>query len=113
MLDAVAVVTPSNASGGQFKFHLKAANGEIVLPSETYTSKTSAEKGIDSVRVNAPIDARYERKTSSGNQPHFVLKAANGEPLGRSEMYASTSAMETGIASVKANAPTATVVDLT
>jgi uncharacterized protein len=103
----------SKARDGQFKFNLKAANGEIILSSETYTSRSSADKGIESVRVNAPIDARYERKTSSANQPYFVLKAGNGEPLGGSEMYSSASAMETGIASVTTNAPTAPVVDLT
>ncbi|HTE42190.1 MAG TPA: YegP family protein [Steroidobacteraceae bacterium] len=103
----------SRASGGQFKFNLKAANNEIILSSETYTAKSSAENGIASVRVNAPIDARYERKTSTANQPYFVLKAANGETLGRSEMYSSSSAMETGITSAKTNAPTAPLVDLT
>ena len=48
-----------------------------------------------------------------GNQPFFVLKAANGKIIGQSEMYSSAAAMEKGIASVKANAPTASVVDLT
>jgi len=41
------------------------------------------------------------------------LTATNGETIGKSEMYSSASAMETGIASVKTNAPTATVKDLT
>ena len=101
------------AAGGQFMFNLKAANGEKILTSESYTTKASAEKGIASVRVNAVIDARYERKTSSRNEPYFDLKAANGEKLGRSEMYSSISARENGIAAVKTNAPTAVVKDLT
>jgi hypothetical protein len=42
-----------------------------------------------------------------------VLKAVNAEPIGKSEMYSSTSKMEAGIASVKTNAPTAPVKDLT
>ena len=100
------------ASNGQFYFHLKAINGEIILASEQYVAKTKAEEGIASVKVNAPNDANYERKTSQGAQPYFVLKAANGEPLGRSEMYSSTEAMETGISSVKSNAPGASVDDL-
>src|SRR5688572_30559571 len=100
------------STNGQFYFNLKAGNEEVILTGETYVSKQGAENGIASVRVNAPIDERYDRKTSTGGQPYFSLKAANGENLGRSEMYASTSAMENGIASVKSNAPTATVVDL-
>ena len=39
---------------GQFRFHLKAANGEIVAASQGYETKASAEKGIESVKTNAP-----------------------------------------------------------
>jgi uncharacterized protein YegP (UPF0339 family) len=100
------------ASGGQFMFNLKAPNGQVILTSENYTTKASAQNGIASVRANAPSDARYERKKSVRNEPYFDLKAANGEKLGRSEMYSSDAAMENGIASVKANAPGAVVKDL-
>jgi uncharacterized protein YegP (UPF0339 family) len=100
-------------SSGKYRFNLKAGNGEIILSSETYESKQGAEKGVESVKTNAPNDSRYERRTASNGQPYFVLKAANGEPIGRSETYSSTSAMEGGIESVKRNAPTATVEDLT
>ncbi len=40
-------------SGG-YRFRLKAGNGEIIAVGESYTSKTSCENGIDSVRRNAP-----------------------------------------------------------
>jgi uncharacterized protein len=101
------------ASDGQFYFRLKAGNGEIIFSSEQYKAKASAQGGIDSVKANAPVDARYERKTSGSAQPYFVLNATNGETLGRSQMYSSAAAMEKGIESVKANAPTASVEDLT
>jgi uncharacterized protein YegP (UPF0339 family) len=101
------------ASDGHFHFHLKAANGEIIFSSQEYKAKASAQGGIDSVKANSSIDAHFERKTSSGDQPYFILKAANGETVGCSQMYSSTEAMEKGIESVRANAPTAAVVDLT
>ncbi|MBC7702433.1 MAG: YegP family protein [Rhodoferax sp.] len=101
-----------SAAGGQFMFNLKAGNHEVILTSERYVAKVSALSGIASVKVNAPTDSRYERKTASDTSPYFVLKAANGEVIGKSEMYSSTSAMENGIASVKANAPEAVVKDL-
>jgi uncharacterized protein YegP (UPF0339 family) len=41
-------------SNGQYRFVLKAGNGEIIATSETYTSKASAKNGIDSVKENAP-----------------------------------------------------------
>lgn len=100
-------------SAKQFMWNLKAGNGEVILTSESYTAKAGALNGIESARKNAPNDASYERKTSSKQEPFFVLKAGNGETIGRSEMYSSTSAMEGGIASVKKNAPEARVDDLT
>lgn len=101
------------AANGQFHFNLKAGNGQVILSSETYTTKDGAENGITSVRNNAPLDERYERKTAGNGDPYFVLKAANGQTIGKSEMYSTTAAMENGISSVKENAPDATVSDLT
>jgi uncharacterized protein YegP (UPF0339 family) len=100
-------------SSGKYRFNLKAANSEKILTSETYESKGGAQGGIESVKRNAPDDARYERKTASNGEPYFVLKAANGEPIGRSETYSSKQAMENGIESVKKNAPGAAVEDAT
>lgn len=100
-------------SGDQFMFNLKAANHEVILTSERYTSKASAQDGIASVRQNSPTDARYERKTATNGSPYFTLTAANGQTIGRSEMYSSTTARDNGIASVKANGPTQTVKDNT
>jgi uncharacterized protein YegP (UPF0339 family) len=102
-----------DASAGQFMFNLKGGNGEIIFTSENYVAKAGATNGIAAMRTNAPRDAQYVKKTSSDKQHYFVLKAANGETLGRSEMYTSTSAMDGGIASVKANAPIAAIKDLT
>ena len=100
-------------SSGKYMFNLKAANGQIILTSETYEAKSSALDGIESVKRNAVEDARYERKTSSKGQPFFVLKAGNGQVIGSSEMYSSPAGMENGISSVKTNAPTSAVEDLT
>ncbi|HMJ07542.1 MAG TPA: YegP family protein [Pyrinomonadaceae bacterium] len=96
---------------GKFHFNLKASNGQIVLTSEKYESRSGAVNGIESVKKNALNDARFERKKGKDGSPYFVLKAANGEPLGRSEMYTSSSSMENGIASVAKNAADSTTVD--
>ena len=39
---------------GEFRFRLKARNGEIIATSEGYSSKAACENGIESVRKNAP-----------------------------------------------------------
>lgn len=101
------------SSNGQFQFHLKASNGQIILASEQYKERRGALRGIESVKRNAGSDSRYERKTSKGGQPYFVLRASNGKTIGQSEMYNSGAAVEGGIESVKKNAPEAKVDDQT
>ena len=41
-------------SAEKWRFHLKAANGEIIAVSQSYGTKESAETGIASVKQNAP-----------------------------------------------------------
>lgn len=103
----------TKSTSGKYHFNLKAGNGEVILSSETYETKPAAQNGIQSVKANAPLNERYERKTSVKNEPYFVLKAANHEPIGRSEMYSSTAAMENGLESVQRNAPGAGTDDQT
>ncbi len=97
----------------QFMFNLKAGNHQVILTSETYTAKHGAENGIESVRTNSGQDDKYERKQSKADQPYFVLTAPNGQTIGKSEMYSSSSAMENGIASCKTNGSSKTVKDET
>ena len=96
---------------GKHRFNLKAGNGQIILSSEAYESKSSCNNGIESVRKNSQEDGRYERKTAKNGSPYFNLKSTNGQVIGNSEMYSSASAMENGVASVKKNAPDAAVED--
>lgn len=100
------------ARNGEFRFNLKAANGEMILSSERYATKRNARKGIASVQKNSPEDSRYDRRKSRNGQPYFVLKAANHQVIGKSEMYETARAMENGIRSVMKNGATAKVEDL-
>lgn len=99
----------STRKNGEFQFNLKADNGQVILSSEGYTTRAACDNGIESVKKNATDDARFERKKSSNNKDYFNLKASNGQVIGTSEMYESAAAMENGIASVKKNAPGASV----
>jgi uncharacterized protein YegP (UPF0339 family) len=101
----------NTSANEKFYFNLKATNGQIILTSEMYESKSAAENGIASVQQNAGDDTRFERKTSAKGEPYFVLKAGNGEQIGRSETYSSEAAMENGIESVKTNAPDAEIAE--
>ncbi|MGJ4746333.1 YegP family protein [Leptospira sp. SA-E8] len=44
---------------GEYRFRLKAANGEIIATGEGYSSKQACLKGIESIKKNAP-DAEVE-----------------------------------------------------
>jgi uncharacterized protein len=101
----------SKSDGGQYSFVLKADNQQVVLRSEAYESRASALKGIASVQVNAALDERYELNVAKDGRPYFNLKAANGQVIGTSQMYASNETRAIGIASVKGNGPSTDVRD--
>ena len=98
---------------GEYRFRLKAGNGQIILVSEGYKAKDSAVNGIASIRKNATNDERYERKDTKGGKFMFNLKATNGQVIGTSEQYESEASRENGIESVKTNAPDASLDDQT
>lgn len=77
-----------------------AADGEIVLTSERYASAADARAGASSVRENARLEAGYEPRRAGDGQAYFVLKAANGEIIGTSEMYTTAGARDRGMAAV-------------
>lgn len=98
-------------TNGQYYFSLKADNGQNILASEGYTSKAGCTNGIESVRTNSQDDGKFEKKLSTNGKHYFNLKALNGQIIGTSQMYESEAGRDNGIASVKKNAPDASVVE--
>lgn len=114
-----------NAAKDQFRVQFL-YNSEVMIWSENYKNKSSAQNCIDSVKKNAPGAAtvdlskeedgtgyRFEIVESKDGQ-HFVrFRAANGETMMRSETYASKASARNCIESVKKNGPGAPVEDET
>ncbi len=98
---------------GEFQFNLLATNGQVILSSEGYTTKAACLNGVESVKKNSQVEARFEKKVAKNDKPYFNLKATNGQVIGASQMYANERNMLAGIASVMKNAPEAPVVDKT
>lgn len=98
---------------GQFHFILKAGNGETILASELYATKSSAQNGIAAVQANAALDERYLKKEAVNGTCYFVLTAANHQVIGVSQMYAEERSRDEGIHSVKQNGSSAEIKDLT
>jgi uncharacterized protein YegP (UPF0339 family) len=92
-------------------FNLKAGNHEVILTSESYESRQAALDGIAAVRKHGRDSGAYEKKISTAGQPFFVLKATNGQVIGKSEMYSSERTCDQGIASVMRNCVSEKVVE--
>lgn len=99
------------SDSGEFHFNYVGEGEKTILRSEQYGSKASAQNGIESVRNNAGNDARYELKTSTSGKAYFNLKAANGQIIGTSMMYADEAGREAAIAQLKTGAAQAGVVE--
>ncbi|MDH3337643.1 MAG: YegP family protein [Gammaproteobacteria bacterium] len=98
---------------GEFRFRLKAGNGETILSSEGYKTKASCKNGIASVQKNCSNPDCFEKKTTSSGKFRFNLKSTNGQVVGTSQSYASESACANGMKSVASSAPGASIDDQT
>ena len=88
---------------GEFYFRLKAANGQAILASEGYKAKSGAANGVESIRKNCGNDDAFECREAKNGKHYFIIKAGNGQEIGRSQMYTTMQACRNGIASVKTN----------
>lgn len=87
---------------GQHYFHLVASNGEIVLASEAYTTRESAEKGMAAVMDNGHDKRNFDIRKARDGQWYFTLSATNDEVIGTSELYTTRANAERGAATVRA-----------
>jgi uncharacterized protein YegP (UPF0339 family) len=97
---------------GEFRFRLKASNGQIILSSEGYTSKASCLNGIESVRKNISDPKRVIKTKTPSNLFRFSVTAANSRTIGVSQNYKSESGCDNGIKSVKTNAGKADIKEV-
>jgi uncharacterized protein YegP (UPF0339 family) len=115
----VARFAIETAEGGQFYFNLLAGNNKIIATSETYSSKSNAERARDNVVdaltqgatvKNAELEGtgfQIFKCDASKKQYCFRLRANNGEIVLSSESYKTEAAAKKGVDSVKKNGPIA------
>ncbi|MDH3494553.1 MAG: YegP family protein [Acidobacteriota bacterium] len=101
------------SKNGKYRFNLKAGNNQVIVSSQLYDKRMSATNGIKSVKNHCSDDKCFDRKVAKNGKPYFVLKAKNGQVIGKSQQYASNATMAKGIRAVRNAAPDAEVVDLT
>ncbi len=98
-----------------YKFDLFAPNGEEILTSEVYSSRAACEKGVLSVRKNAPSapvedetedaaptpNPKFQLYQDRGGRFRFRLRSRNGKTIAVSDAYVTKSGCRDGIDSVK------------
>jgi uncharacterized surface protein with fasciclin (FAS1) repeats/uncharacterized protein YegP (UPF0339 family) len=62
--EAIGVFEILCDAAGRFRFHLKAANGQIIGVSQSYGTKEAALKGIASIKKNAPVAKIIDQTTA-------------------------------------------------
>lgn len=97
---------------GEFRFRLKASNGQTILSSEGYSSKASCMNGIESVRKNVSDPKRIVKTKTPSNLFRFSVTASNSQIIGVSQNYKSSTGCSNGIKSVQTNATKATIKEL-
>lgn len=113
------------AANGQYRVRFL-YNAEIMVWSENYTTKASAQNCIASIKSNAPgapiVDLsvgetghgyRWEIVVARNGEYFARFKASNGETMVRSETYTQKHNAKNCAQSVSRNAPDAVVVDET
>lgn len=100
--------------GGEFRFRIKAGNGETLATSgEGYKKKESAKNAIERIQKDSD-KLIYEVYEDKKEEHRFRIKAKNGNVLASSsEGYKDKSDAEKAMTSIRNGADTAEVVDLT
>ena len=104
------VILKKSEAAEPFTFRFT-SDDKIVLKSENYKAKKSAENGIESVRKNSQTDGRYELKEAKNGKFFFNLKSTNGQVVGTSALFATEDERGNAIATLKSEAPDAALTD--
>lgn len=76
---------------GNTYFHLRAANGELLLDSEGYATKANALRAIETIKAAGTQTSSYEIFATADDTWGVSLVAANGEIIATGESYATRS----------------------
>lgn len=84
----------------QTYFHLRAKNGEIVLSSEGYTTRSAAQAGVGSVMNWGKQAGQFDIIETANGQFAIHLRANNGQIVARGESYVTKSGAQAAIAAI-------------
>jgi uncharacterized protein YegP (UPF0339 family) len=90
----------------QYYFQFLRDDGQIILNSEGYTTEAARDNGVQSVINNAGNPDRYEIHTTEGGRFYFILKATNGQEIGRSVTFRSLESRDAAVVLLQGEGPT-------
>ena len=97
---------------GEWRFRYCCSESQPRLrASEGYSAKVNALKAVESLRRNAPIDARYDFKVNSRGRHFFTLRARNGNILAVSRNHVDEDDLHADVAKIRAEIEDAQVVE--
>ncbi|MEO1257353.1 MAG: DUF1508 domain-containing protein [Bacteroidota bacterium] len=93
--------TFATEDGANFYFTLN-RGGYIILISESYTSQSGRNNGVESVTNNLPIPERYQRMVHPNGKFYFNLLAGNNQEIATSIWFDAEGGRETAISALLA-----------
>ncbi len=102
-----------NKPSGKLFYSYLSPDKNPIFSSDVYHNLASLHNSIESLKLNAKHDYRYDRRTTKAGQFYFTVKAANGEILVTSQFFNSADDVENTIKLVATNVENAEVIDST
>jgi uncharacterized protein YegP (UPF0339 family)/outer membrane protein OmpA-like peptidoglycan-associated protein len=94
-----------------FYFQFLSEDNNVLLNSQAYTDKEACFNGIRSVINNANDNSQYEKSIDGDGKHFFILKARNGQEIGRSVKYDTENKLDEAINSFVAEGAIASSKD--
>jgi uncharacterized protein YegP (UPF0339 family) len=101
----------SKETGPTYQVRLQGDNGETLLSSKGYVTKSHCLSGIAAIRANATVATHYEPRVTGNGKLFFNLTASNGQVIATSERYTNSQAREKAMAAVRTGAKAAGVAE--
>ncbi|MRG43643.1 DUF1508 domain-containing protein [Chitinophaga sp. SYP-B3965] len=95
----------------QFFFDLKNDNGDVILTSDAFHTKAAANTVIESLKLVAKDDNKYERQKAATEHYFFTVKGANGKQIAKSVLFPTPAERNAAIKSIEAEGHDAAVVE--
>lgn len=101
-MSAMFRVTP--LTDGYYQFHLFSGRGEMLLTSQEFSDRETAEQAIQDVRVGSLMSQQIAKAKTPGGDFFFLVKDPGGEVIARSELFGNEMSFDNALHNFRDNA---------